>query len=129
MQKAFVKGHSWNLPNFNITSRLDTDAFACLVCFRPMASAYSTAWDKVLRFQISKVGQNLKDWNWQRCNVAIFIKGVIAIASILFIIRLFTSGFSVLGNYTTNKETRQERKSRTELNKAKTEKIKKETNK
>lgn len=32
-------------------------------------------------------------------NIGNFIKGIIAILSIIFIIKLFTSGFSVLGNY------------------------------
>lgn len=35
-------------------------------------------------------------------NFANFIKGIIAIATIMFIIKLFTSGFSIIGNYTSN---------------------------
>ena len=62
-------------------------------------------------------------------NVSNFILSLIAIATILFIIRLFTSGFSAIGNYTTSRDSRAERRSRTALNKAKTEQIKKETNK
>ena len=31
-KKAFVKGHSWNLPNFILIENRDTDAFAYLVC-------------------------------------------------------------------------------------------------
>lgn len=34
-------------------------------------------------------------------NIGNFIKSLIAIATILFIIKMFTSGFSVIGNYTT----------------------------
>lgn len=66
-------------------------------------------------------------------NVGNFIKGLIAIASILFIIRLFTSGFSIIGNYTgdirARNDTSKLRRSQTELNKAKTEKTKNSTTK
>lgn len=56
-------------------------------------------------------------------HVGAFIKAMIAIASILFIIKLFTSGFSIMGNYTGNIDDklgrRQERKAR--INKMKAE--------
>lgn len=60
-------------------------------------------------------------------NLSNFILGIIAIASLLFIIKLFTSGFSVIGNFTREKDNREFKRSQTQLNKAKTEKIKKET--
>lgn len=53
-------------------------------------------------------------------NVSNFILALIAIATILFIIKLFTSGFSAIGNYTNSRENRAERHSRIELNKART---------
>lgn len=63
-------------------------------------------------------------------NLSNFILSIIAIASILFIIRLFTSGFTVIGNYTSNQESKKVnkdlRRSQTKLNQAKTEKIKKD---
>lgn len=62
-------------------------------------------------------------------NISTFIKTIIAIGTILFIIKVFTSGFSVIGNYTNNRTTRDLRKSQTELNKAKTEKINKSAKK
>lgn len=66
-------------------------------------------------------------------NVGNFIKGLIAIAAILFIIRLFTSGFSIIGNYAgdirARNDTSKLRRSQTELNKAKTEKTKNSTTK
>ena len=40
-------------------------------------------------------------------NISNFILSLIAIASILFIIKLFTSGFSIVGNYTNNEIKRQ----------------------
>lgn len=53
-------------------------------------------------------------------NIGNFIMGIIAISAVLFIIKLFTSGFAVVGNYT-NKS------SQTRLNKAKTKQIKQQT--
>lgn len=62
-------------------------------------------------------------------NIKNFIFTVIAIMAFLFIIKLFTSGFSVLGNFTNNRNNNKLTKSQTELNKAKTEKIKNESKK
>lgn len=44
-------------------------------------------------------------------NISNFILSLIAIATILFIIKLFTSGFSIVGNYTNNEIKRQNIKS------------------
>lgn len=67
-------------------------------------------------------------------NIGNFILAIIAISAVLFIIKVFTSGFSVIGNYTShrnqNKLTKSQietNKTRAELNKARTEKVKKET--
>lgn len=61
-------------------------------------------------------------------NIGRFIKGLIAIASILFIIKLFTTGFSIIGNYTGNIIARSDEhklsRSQRKLNKAKTKQIK-----
>lgn len=57
-------------------------------------------------------------------NIGNFIKGVIAIASILFIIRLFTSGFSLIGNYA---EDHRARNDTHKLRQAQTQKAKAET--
>lgn len=56
-------------------------------------------------------------------NLSNFILAIIAIASLIFIIKLFTSGFSVIGNYTRNKDDREFKRSQTRLNNAKTKKI------
>lgn len=53
-------------------------------------------------------------------NIGNFIKSLIAIATILFIIRLFTSGFSIIGNYSASHTNTKLKKSQTDLNKAKT---------
>ena len=67
-------------------------------------------------------------------NIGNFIVAIIAISAVLFIIKVFTSGFSVIGNYTShrnqNKLTKSQietNKTSAELNRAKTEKVKKET--
>lgn len=67
-------------------------------------------------------------------NIGNFILAIIAISAVLFIIKVFTSGFSVIGNYNSsknqNKLTKSQietNKTRAELNKAKAEKIRKET--
>lgn len=67
-------------------------------------------------------------------NIGNFILAIIAISAVLFIIKAFTSGFSVIGNYTNNRNQNrltkskiENNKSATELNRAKTEKVKKET--
>lgn len=67
-------------------------------------------------------------------NIGNFILAIIAISAVLFIIKVFTSGFSVIGNYTNhrnqNKLTKSQietNKTSAELNRAKTEKVKKET--
>ena len=54
-------------------------------------------------------------------NIANFIKGLIAIATILFIIKLFTTGFAVFGNYTGSIQNHKLTKSQIEYNKAKTD--------
>lgn len=59
-------------------------------------------------------------------NIKNFIMVVIAIMAFMFIIKLFTSGFSVLGNFSSNHQRNKLTKSQTKLNKAKTEKIKNE---
>lgn len=59
-------------------------------------------------------------------NFSNFILSLIAIATLIFIIKLFTSGFSIIGNYTSNREDRAFKRSQTKLNNAKTEKIKRE---
>lgn len=62
-------------------------------------------------------------------NVGLFIRTIIAISAILFIIRMFTSGFSLLGNYTggyTDKRLdRQQKKANIAKTKAETAKIEK----
>ena len=55
--KSICKRSLLKFAHFNITSRLDTDAFAYLVCFRLMAFAYSTAWDKVQSFKLVRSGK------------------------------------------------------------------------
>jgi len=50
-------------------------------------------------------------------NISNFIMAIIAIAAILFIIKLFTSEFSVLGNYSSNRAETKLTKSKTKLNK------------
>ena len=63
-QIAFCKGVIFGIcPISRLLIDFDTDAFALLVCFRLVALAYCIAWDKVQKFLISKVGQNLKDGN------------------------------------------------------------------
>lgn len=54
-------------------------------------------------------------------NIGNFIMSIIAIASILFIIKLFTSGFSIIGNYTGSRVDTKLKKSQIEYNKAKTD--------
>ncbi len=65
-------------------------------------------------------------------NISNFILAIIAIGAVLFIIKVFTSGFSVIGNYTyhrnQNRLTKSQiakNKSETKLNKAKTDNEKK----
>lgn len=67
-------------------------------------------------------------------NIGNFILAIIAIGAVLFIIKVFTSGFSVIGNYTFNRNQNRltksqiaKNKSETKLNKAKTETEKKKT--
>lgn len=54
-------------------------------------------------------------------NIGNFIMALISIASILFIIKLFTSGFSIIGNYTGSRTDTKLKKSQIEYNKAKTD--------
>lgn len=60
-------------------------------------------------------------------NISNFIKGMIAIAAILFIIRLFTTGFSIIGNYTggisNSRLDRQQKKANIAKTKAQTAQI------
>lgn len=56
-------------------------------------------------------------------NISNFILSIIAISTILFIIRLFTSGFSVIGNYNMSRNDREFKKSQTRLNNAKAKNI------
>lgn len=60
-------------------------------------------------------------------NFANFFKGLIAILTILFIIRLFTSGLSAIGTAQSNRENTKLTKSQTELNKAKAKQIESKT--
>ena len=75
-QIAFCKGVIFGIcPISRLLIDFDTDAFAYLVCFRFKALAYCIAWDKVHRFQISKVGQNLKDGNLKNIVSMLFLLG------------------------------------------------------
>lgn len=60
-------------------------------------------------------------------NFSNFIMSLIAIATILFIIKLFTSGFSVIGNYTYSRADKDFKKSQTRLNNAKSKNIENNT--
>lgn len=60
-------------------------------------------------------------------NFSNFILSLIAIATIIFIIKLFTSGFSVIGNYTSHRADTKLKNSQTKLNEAKTKKIESKT--
>lgn len=53
-------------------------------------------------FTFISQGFNVTLWEGTQyaINIGNFIKGIIAIASILFIIKLFTTGFAIIGNYT-----------------------------
>lgn len=57
-------------------------------------------------------------------NFARFIKGLLAIMAILFIIRLFTSGFSIIGNYTQTRNDSKLTKQKIKESKARTNLIK-----
>lgn len=60
-------------------------------------------------------------------NFSNLILSLIAIATIIFIIKLFTSGFSVIGNYTSHRADTKLKNSQTKLNEAKTKKIETKT--
>lgn len=52
-------------------------------------------------------------------NISNFILAIIAISAVLFIIKLFTSGLSILGNYTSSRAETKLTRSKTKLNKQK----------
>ena len=82
----------------------------------------------VLTMPFTFISQGFNITLWENTpyeiNIGNFIKSLIAIATILFIIKMFTSGFSVIGNYTTGtgNNISQWRKNRSErkLNESKT---------
>ncbi|MBP5651520.1 MAG: hypothetical protein J6X00_02495 [Clostridia bacterium] len=83
---------------------------------------------KILTMPFTFISQAFNVTLWEgtpyQFNFANFILSLIAIATLLFIIRLFTSGLSILGNYTAKHESSRLTRSETKLNKAKTKQIK-----
>ena len=104
----------------------DSDAFNHPIDFAPMIL-------NILTMPFTFISQAFDVTLWPgtqyQINIGNFIKAMIAISAILFIIRLFTSGFSIIGNYTGQANNNSLKRSQTKLNKAKTQQIKQQTNK
>lgn len=83
---------------------------------------------KILTMPFTFISQAFNVTLWEgtpyQFNFSNFILSLIAIATLLFIIKLFTSGFSIIGNYSANHESRALKRSQTKLNNAKTQQIK-----
>ena len=98
----------------------DADAFDHPIAIAPLMM-------EVLTMPFTFISQAFDVTLWPgteyQINIGNFIKAMLAIAAILFIIRLFTTGFSIIGNYTNNKTNKDLKVSQTNLNRAKTKQI------